>query len=124
MPLCRYSGHKFVTNQFLVSRGKLFNHQAALITNIASKLVQDNHCGSTDFKSVSRQLTSLYYAVSSSIYRRFSRQSKLRPAWYQYVIPSSSGGIAHERSFRVSHYYCKLEHIRAQTAGCERPNNY
>src|SRR5439155_26026837 len=45
---------------------------------------------STDFKPVSRLFTTFYYALPSSIYRRFSRQSKLRLAWYQHVTPSSS----------------------------------
>jgi len=45
---------------------------------------------STDFKSDSAVLTSFYYALPSSIYRRFSRQSKLRPAWYKHLTPSSS----------------------------------
>src|SRR5882724_1697042 len=44
----------------------------------------------TDFKPVSRVLTTFYYALPSSIYRRFSRQSKLRLAWYRHVTPSSS----------------------------------
>ena len=44
---------------------------------------------STDFKSASGVLTSFYYALPSRIYRRFSRQSKLRLAWYEYVSPSS-----------------------------------
>src|SRR5258708_31683204 len=48
----------------------------------------------TDFKSVSRVLTSFHYALPSSIYRRFSRQSKLRPAWYKHVTPSSSPHVA------------------------------
>src|SRR6266496_4512159 len=39
----------------------------------------------TEFKSVARVLTSFYYALPSSIYRRFSRQSKLRLVWYQHV---------------------------------------
>src|SRR5258705_7404163 len=42
---------------------------------------------STDFKSDSWVLTSFCYALPSSIYRRFSRQSKLRLAWYQHVTP-------------------------------------
>jgi len=33
LPFCRYSGHKLVTNQFLVSRGKLFIHQVARISH-------------------------------------------------------------------------------------------
>ena len=41
----------------------------------------------TNFKSVARVLTSFYYALPSSIYRRFSRQSKLRLAWYEHVSP-------------------------------------
>src|SRR6266496_1950756 len=41
----------------------------------------------TNFKNVARLLTSLYYALPSSIYRRFSRQSKLRLAWYRHVPP-------------------------------------
>src|SRR5882724_6079557 len=45
---------------------------------------------STDFKPVARLLTAFYYALPNSIYRRFSRQSKLRPTWYRYVTPSSS----------------------------------
>ncbi len=45
---------------------------------------------STDFKPVSAVLTTFYYALPSSIYRRFSRQSKLRLAWYEHVSPSSS----------------------------------
>ena len=43
----------------------------------------------TNFKSVARVLISFYYALPSSIYRRFSRQSKLRLAWYEHVSPSS-----------------------------------
>ena len=35
-------------------------------------------------------LTSFYDALPSRIYRRFSRQSKLRPAWCWYITPSSS----------------------------------
>ena len=48
---------------------------------------------STDFKPVARVLTTLYYALPSSIYRRFSRQSKLSLAWYRHVTPSSSPHI-------------------------------
>ncbi len=44
----------------------------------------------TDFKSASGVLTSCYCALPSRIYRRFSRQSKLRLAWYKHVSPSSS----------------------------------
>jgi len=44
----------------------------------------------TDFKSASGLLTSFYYAIPSSIYRRFSRQSRLRPAWYRHMTPSFS----------------------------------
>src|ERR1700720_406189 len=43
----------------------------------------------TNFKNVGRLLTSFYYALPSSIYRRFSRQSKLRLAWYRHITPSS-----------------------------------
>ena len=41
----------------------------------------------TDSKSVAPVLTSFYCALPSSIYRRFSRQSKLRLAWYRHVTP-------------------------------------
>jgi hypothetical protein len=41
----------------------------------------------TDFKSASGVFTEFYYALPSRIYRRFSRQSKLRPAWYRHVTP-------------------------------------
>src|SRR5258707_792556 len=44
----------------------------------------------TDFKPVAGVFTTFYYALPSSIYRRFSRQSKLRLAWYQHITPSSS----------------------------------
>jgi hypothetical protein len=44
----------------------------------------------TDFKPVSVVPTSFYYALPSRIYRRFSRQSKLRLAWYEHISPSSS----------------------------------
>ena len=43
------------------------------------------HDLATDFKPVSRLLTTFYYPLTSSIYRRFSRQSKLRLAWYEDV---------------------------------------
>src|SRR5258708_17455549 len=48
---------------------------------------------STDFKSVARVLTSFYCALPSSIYRRFSRQSTLRLAWYRHVTPSSCQSV-------------------------------
>src|SRR5258705_12705793 len=51
----------------------------------------------TDFKSVSRVLTSLYCAIPSRIYRRFSRQSKLRLAWYEHVSPASSPHLANSQ---------------------------
>jgi hypothetical protein len=41
----------------------------------------------TDFKSASGVLTEFYYALPSRIYRCFSRQSKLHPAWYRHVAP-------------------------------------
>jgi hypothetical protein len=44
---------------------------------------------STDFKSARGRLTSFYYALPSRLYRRFSRQSRLCPAWYEHVSPSS-----------------------------------
>ncbi len=44
----------------------------------------------TNLKPVARVLTSFYCALPSNIYRRFSRQSKLRLAWYEHVSPSSS----------------------------------
>src|SRR6266542_6380457 len=52
----------------------------------------------TDFKSVARVLTSFYYARPSSIYRCFSRQSKLRLAWYEHVSPSSSPHLCAHKS--------------------------
>jgi len=44
----------------------------------------------TDFKSDLGALTSFCYALPSRIYRRLSRQSNLRLAWYRHVTPSSS----------------------------------
>jgi hypothetical protein len=41
----------------------------------------------TDFKSGFPVLTSFYYALPSSTYKRFSRQSKFRLAWYEHVTP-------------------------------------
>jgi hypothetical protein len=43
----------------------------------------------TDFKSFHRYLTTCYYMIQRSIYRRFSRQSSSRPTWYQNIAPSS-----------------------------------
>ena len=44
----------------------------------------------TDFKSVSRLPNSSNWTLPSRIYRRLSRQSKLRQAWYEHITPSSS----------------------------------
>jgi len=38
-----------------------------------------------NFKPVAGAPISFYYALPSSIYRRFSRQSNWRPAWYRKV---------------------------------------
>jgi hypothetical protein len=67
----------------------------------------------TDFKPVARVLTTLYYALPSSIYRRFSRQSKLRLAWYRHVTPSSSphlsGPSCTKQAIRVCRYFLAKE---------------
>src|SRR5260370_8497800 len=52
----------------------------------------------TNLKPVARVLTSFYCALPSSIYRRFSRQSKLRLAWYEHVSPSSSPHLCAHKS--------------------------
>src|SRR5260370_32550346 len=65
------------------------------------------------FKSVSGVPTSFYYALPSRIYRRFSRQSKLRLAWYKHVTPSSppsssphlSRSSCTKQAIRVRRYY-------------------
>src|SRR5258705_11501608 len=74
---------------------------------------------STDFKPVSRLLTTLYYALPGSIYRRFSRQSKLRLAWY-HVTPSSSPHLNQyeARSCRRSFFRSQVDFtIRAAARG-------
>ncbi len=76
---------------------------------------------STDFKPVSRLLTTLYYALPGSIYRRFSRQSKLRLAWYRHVTPSSSPHLNQYegRSWRRSFLRSQVDFtIRAAAWGC------
>jgi hypothetical protein len=62
----------------------------------------------TDFKSVSTGPTSSYYALPSSIYRRFSRQSKLRPAWYEHISPLIFlGHRAQSQAIRVCRFYAE-----------------
>jgi len=53
----------------------------------------------TDFKSVSPVLTSFYYALPSSIYRRFSRQSKLTSG-----LVSTRNPLIFPSSFQVIMY--------------------
>jgi len=43
----------------------------------------------TDFKSLHRYFTTFYYMILGSIYRRFSRESKLPRGSYHNVTPSS-----------------------------------
>ena len=62
----------------------------------------------TDFKPVAEVFTSSYYALPNSIYRRFSRQSTLRLAWYEHVSPSSSSHLSRssctKQAIRVCRY--------------------
>jgi hypothetical protein len=61
--------------------------------------------------NVSEVLTSFYYALPSSIYRGFSRQSKLRIAWYEHISPSSSPHFL--RSWRPEHHLRRSKRLNA-----------
>src|SRR5258708_12708355 len=88
MPLCRYSGHKLVTNQFLVSRGKTSFIRWRISDH---SLVQDDHCGSTDLKVVSSVLHLIQLRITKTYLPTFqpSKQATFLLG-YAHISPSSS----------------------------------
>src|SRR2546425_10556308 len=78
----------------------------------------------TDFKPVSRVLTTLYYALPSRIYRRFSRQSRLRLARYRHITPSSSPHLNQFEGGSWRRFFLRSQVVTSITFNCTKSSVY